>query len=313
MQRYPLHEELKELNYIKLPAITFLPFIINPFLYLSFRLTKIKKDVKETRIKIPSYHQGKVQLFIYEPKHESKKLPCLLYFHGGAFVIKASPHHKLLAMEYARQTPCKVIFVDYRLAPIHPFPYALEDSYAALQWVIAHQNELNIDPQRIVVVGDSAGGNLAAATTILAIERKTLTPCFQMLIYPVLDQKQETESMKQYLKTPMWNATLNRKMWLKYLPHPQENQRAMFSPVDASSLASLPPSYVEVAEFDCLHDEGINYAKKMQEAGVQVQIEDTKGTVHGYDALLSKNYVQTMVQKRIVALQKALYPNKEIL
>ena len=124
-----------------------------------------------------------VELSIYEPRDIGKCAPCLIYLHGGAFALKAAPYHRNLVCEYALQTPCKVIFVDYRLAPKYAFPVGVEDCYAAFEWVAKNAMALEIDSKRIAIGGDSAGGTLAAAVSLMARDRKASGICFQMLIY----------------------------------------------------------------------------------------------------------------------------------
>lgn len=232
-------------------------------------------------------------------------MPCLIYLHGGAFVLKAASYHKKLVCEYALKTPCKVIFVDYRLAPKYVFPVGVEDCYAAFEWVCKNAEVLGIDQNKIAVGGDSAGGALAAAVSLMARDRKTLGICFQMLIYPVIDARQITESMGKYTDTPMWNSKLNKKMWKLYLRNEVHSKKEYASPMEAASLENLPDSYIEVSEFDCLRDEGINFSEALQKSGVHVELYKTAGTVHGFDIAEKSEIVNQSVEKRIVALKKA--------
>jgi len=227
--------------------------------------------------------------------------------HGGAFALKAAPYHKNLACEYALKTPCKVIFVDYRLAPKYAFPVGVEDCYAAFEWVCKNSEVLGIDKNRIAIGGDSSGGALAAAVSLMARDRKAPSICFQMLIYPVTDARQITESIKNYIDTPMWNSKLNHKMWKLYLKDGVHCDREYASPMEAISLENLPDSYIEVSEFDCLRDEGINFAEALQKSGINVELHKTIGTVHGFDIAEKSEIVRQSVAKRIMALKKNFY------
>lgn len=219
--------------------------------------------------------------------------------------MAAAPHHKHLICEYALQTPCKVVFVDYRLAPKHAFPVGVEDCYAAYLWVLNHAKQLKIDTNKIAISGDSAGGNLATAVCLMARDRNTLNICFQMLIYPVTDATQTSESIKRYVDTPVWNSKLNQKMWEVYLKNTPDILNAYASPMQAASLKGLPDAYIEVAEFDCLHDEGIAYANALKQNQIDVELYETKQTIHGFEIATDSEIVKTSVKRRVTALKRA--------
>jgi acetyl esterase/lipase len=204
-----------------------------------------------------------------------------------------------------------VIFVDYRLAPKYAFPVGVEDCYATFEWVCKNAEVLGIDKNKIAIGGDSAGGALSAAVCLMARDRKALGICFQMLIYPVSDARQITESIKNYTDTPMWNSRLNEKMWSLYLKDGVHTKREYASPMEATSLEYLPDSYVEVSEFDCLRDEGINFAEALRKSGIQVELHKTIGTVHGFDIAEKSEIVKESVARRIIALQKAFHSIKK--
>ena len=164
---------------------------------------------------------------------------------------------------------------------------------------------LGVDPERIAVGGDSAGGALAIGVCLLALERKLTIPCFQMLIYPVTDAKQETPSMLEYRDTPLWNSKLNAKMWRMYLKNVHPGKRAGASPAEAPSLAGMPPAYVEVSAFDCLRDEGIAFAERLSKYGIAVDLCKTKGTIHGFEIAKRNEIVRESIARRIDTLQKA--------
>ncbi len=254
---------------------------------------------------IESYDGGRIELLIFEPCGLADASPALVLYHGGAFLFGASGHHYRMAMRYALELPCKVIFPQYRRAPRYPHPTPCEDCYAALRRT--YQNaDLNIDPARIAVSGDSAGGALAAAVCLMARDRGTDIPLFQHLVYPVTDRRMDTDSHRRFTDTPMWNSKLSVKMWQGYIrDHTDDISYA--SPMEARSFESLPPAYVETAEFDCLHDEALNYAEELRKVGIEVCVNETKGTIHGFDAKESAPGTQKVILQRIEYMRRAFY------
>ncbi|MEK3985876.1 alpha/beta hydrolase [Paenibacillus sp. FSL K6-3166] len=306
MSKYKIHSDFEPYEKRTLPLNPLLLPILNKLIARSLKKFNSAEGVKVTKKVISGYKDGSVQLTIIEPEGISQNAPCLIYIHGGAFVLKAAPSHIHWACEYASKTPCKVIFVDYRLAPKYAFPYGVEDCYAAFEWASDHADALGIDRSRIAIGGDSAGGALAAAVTLMARDRQAPPICFQMLLYPVTDARQTTESIKEFTDTPLWNSELNEKMWKLYLKNGvAAGKREYASPMEATSLKGLPNAYVEITEFDCLRDEGIHYAEALQECGVQVELYHTKGTIHGYDIAEKSGIVQQSVARRIEALRGA--------
>ncbi|MFC7677761.1 alpha/beta hydrolase [Paenibacillus sp. GCM10028914] len=302
MSKYNIHSDFEELKNIKLPFYPIILPILNKLVQRKNNRMKLPDTIKVSNKRIESYQGGEISLTIYEPVHVGTE-NCIIYFHGGAFAIKEAPYHINLCVDYALKTPCKVIFVDYRLLPKHKFPYGLEDCYSACKWVVANADQLNINREKIAVVGDSAGGALAAGVSLLARDRGEINIKFQVLIYPVIDKKQNTNSMKLYYDTPMWNSKLNKKMWNLYLKGVSSGRYA--SPIDVESHMNLPASYIEVAEYDCLRDEGIQYAEALRKEKVPVQLNITKGTVHGYDIVESSSITELNKEIRIKALQDA--------
>lgn len=307
-----IHEDFKKFNHVTLPVVKAVLPVVNNGLFVYGAAKHTIHNVKESDQKIPGYESYPISLKIFEPEDLEPNAPCLVYFHGGAFMIHAAPYHLKLANWYALKTPCKVIFVDYRLMPNHPFPTSVEDCYAALKWVYDNAELLGIDRSRIAVGGDSAGGNLASVIALLARDRGEIPLCFQMLIYPVTDARMETESMKEFQDTPMWNAKQNHKMWDLYLPAAEEaGLRHLVSPMEAESLAGLPDAYVEVAELDCLRDEGINYAEALAKAGSKIEFYQIYRAIHGFDMAMNSDITRDCLAKRISALRRAFNIHKE--
>ncbi len=248
-----------------------------------------------------------IEVLVFDPYGIEEPSPCLVYYHGGGFFFGGAGYHYTLAKQYALNTPCKVIFVQYRLAPKHPHPIPAEDCYAALRWTFSNAEKLNVDKKKIAVGGDSAGGALAAAVCHMARDRGTEMPCFQLLIYPVTDRRMQTESNRRYTDTPMWNANLSVRMWQGYVQDENPPDIAYASPMEASSFAGLPKAYVETAEFDCLHDEGIAYGEALRAAGVEVALNETGGTMHGFDIAEQAPTAKAAVGERIGYMQRSFY------
>lgn len=249
-----------------------------------------------------------IRLTIYRPEGLDGATPCLVYFHGGGFCIRDADYIHRYAAQYAQGAQCTVVFVHYRTSDIAAFPTPFEDCYAALRWVWDNAPGLSLDRTRLAVGGDSAGGALAAACALRARDEDGPKLCFQLLVYPVTDSRMETDSMKKYTDSPMWNARLNRRMWELYLRDGNGGIPQYAAPMLATRFSDLPPAYVEVEEFDCLHDEGVAYAAALAAAGVEVQLEDVSGTFHGFDFFTGKEIVKEMLQKRTQALQRAFLP-----
>ena len=200
----------------------------------------------------------------------------LLHLHGGGFVMGDVEMEHAVCVRIARELQCTVASVDYRLAPEHPYPAGLEDCYAGLELLAGLDG---VDPARLVVMGQSAGGGLAAATALLARDRGGPALSFQVLGIPELDDRLETDSMRAFTDTPMWSRPQAEASWRHYLGGQQADQYA--APARATSLAGLPPAYVVVCELDPLRDEGLAYARRLLAAGVSVELHCFPGAFHG--------------------------------
>ena len=211
-----------------------------------------------------------------------ERLPVLIYFHGGGWVIGDLDTHDVPCREFANLARCAVVAVGYRLAPEHKFPAAFEDAVAATHWVLANADALGVDGSRLAVGGDSAGGNLAAA---VAIEfRETWAPriAAQVLIYPATDMAADTPSHFEFADGYM--LTREAILWFKglYLNGPEDAANWRASPLRADDLSNLPSAYVVTAGFDPLRDEGRAYADRLRAAGVEVTYECFAGQIHGF-------------------------------
>jgi acetyl esterase/lipase len=225
---------------------------------------------------------GPLPVRVYTPAGPGP-FPVLLYFHGGGWVIGTLDTHDGLCRALANGVPCVVVSVDYRLAPEHKFPAAVEDADAAVRWVAAHAVEISADPTRIAVGGDSAGGNLAAVVSLLARDRGGPRLACQLLVYPVTDHydagmpSYETNADGYYL-------TRDNMIWFieQYLAAEHDHTNPLFAPLRAPDLRGLPPALIMTAEFDPLRDEGERYADRLREAGVPVTLTRYDGMIHGF-------------------------------
>ena len=208
--------------------------------------------------------------------------PLLVYYHGGGWVIGDLDTHDGVCRFLAAHSGALVLSVDYRLAPEHPFPAAVEDAEAAFAWAAAHAAELGADPARIAVGGDSAGGNLATVTSLLARDSAGPRPAMQLLIYPATDADDVHPSRRLFAEGFLLTAADMRWFEEHYLPDRAAAADPRVSVLRVEDLSGLPPAYVATAGFDPLRDEGEAYAERMRKAGVQVALRRHSGLVHSF-------------------------------
>jgi acetyl esterase len=232
------------------------------------------------QLKIPG-PAGSIPARLYVPDGQGP-FPVLVYFHGGGWVIGTLDTHDTCCRELARSAGCAVLSVDYRLAPENKFPAAAEDAYAATSWVAGQGGSLNIDPTRIAVAGDSAGGNLAAVVSLMARDRGGPRLCYQALVYPVTNHSFTTPSYRE--NADGYYLTLEKMIWFwnQYLPDEASGRNPYASPLQASDLSSLPPALVITAGYDPLRDEDDDYANRLRAAGVPVKVSRYDSMIHGF-------------------------------
>ena len=210
----------------------------------------------------------------------------IVYYHGGGWVVGSIDESDTLGRKLAERTSCAVVLVDYRLAPEHRYPVAVDDSYAALEWAAAHMDEIAGREVPLIVAGDSAGGNLSAVMAVRARDRNGPEIAMQVLIYPVTDANVDRPS---YLD-PENQLLLTRDsmIWFfdHYIPDPAQRTEPDASPIYTEDLSGLPPAVVLTAEHDPLRDEGEEYAQRLEDAGVEVNMQRHKGQMHAFFALL---------------------------
>ena len=255
--------------------------------------------------------QPQVRLRVYRPRSVAAPTPALLWFHGGGFVLGKPEQDDAYCAQFVRELGLTVISVDYRLAPKHPFPAGLDDAYTALKWIVAHAQELAIDPQRIAVGGNSAGGGLAAALAQLAHDRQEVRPVCQLLIYPMLDDRTVLRTDLDDHSNVTWTQPSNRFGWESYTGQAcgAEHAPAYAVPARRADLSGLPPAWVGVGSLDIFHDEDVAYAQRLQACGVACDLEISPGAFHGFDVFDAQvPIVQAVRRSQMAALKKYLFP-----
>lgn len=212
--------------------------------------------------------------------------PVLVYFFGGGWSLGTLDTGDGVCRALANAARCVTVAVEYRLAPEHKFPAAVEDCYAGVAWAVAHARELGADPARVAVGGDSSGGNLAAAVALLARDRGGPGLIHQLLVYPNTDYRADTASMRECDDPYFFNPASVRWYWDMYLPEPEAGENPLASPLRAADLTGMPPATVITAAFDPLRDEAELYADKLRRAGVPVEVIRYDGVMHGFFTML---------------------------
>ena len=223
-----------------------------------------------------------IQIRIYKPV-PSGTLPALVYFHGGGWVLGGLDSHDRECRALANLSGCAVIAVDYRLAPEHPFPAAVEDAYAATSYIADHAAEFGVDPQRIAVGGDSSGGNLAAVVTLIAREKRGPKLAFQLLVYPAVDLTDDHRpSAIEFAEGHFLTQPLMNYFARLYVPKVEARRDVQVSPLYVTDFRGLPPALIITAECDRLRDQGELYGQKLREAGVPVSLKRYDGMIHPF-------------------------------
>ena len=212
----------------------------------------------------------------------SAPLPALLFFHGGGWVTGDLDTHDATCRSLAVASGCQVVAVEYRCAPEAKFPAAPRDGHAALQWLVAHAQEFGVDPTRVAVGGDSAGGNIAAAVTLMARDQGGPALAFQLLVYPVTHHAFDTPSYDRYADGYLLTRRGMQWNWNHYLPDAASGRDPLASPLLAPDLRGLPPALLITAECDPLCDESEAYGRRLAEAGVPVEFRRYDGMLHAF-------------------------------
>ncbi|RQG92909.1 alpha/beta hydrolase [Natrarchaeobius halalkaliphilus] len=233
--------------------------------------------------------RGEVPVRIYDSgQNTAGSRPIILYFHGGGWVVGSLDTHDETCRKLAAESGYPVVSVGYRLAPEHPFPEGLTDCYRALEWLAGAAPELGADPDRIVLAGDSAGGNLAAATALLARDRDGPSVAYQLLLYPVTGDASETDAYEENADGYLLTADEMEWFLSHYLARDVDEGNVYALPRRAADLTGLPPATVLTAGFDPLRDDGVAYADRLQDAGVPVTLRNYDDLIHGFVGMLSE-------------------------
>lgn len=251
---------------------------------------------------------GAIPIRIYRPS-AATNLPVIVFFHGGGWVVCDLDTHDGICRQLAQDNGMVVVSVDYRLAPEHKYPAAAEDCYDTTLWVWENAAELGVDPDKVIVGGDSAGGNLAAVTTLMAREAGKPHIAFQLLIYPATDATMSHPSVKANQDAPILTKAMMDWFVGHYQRQPSDVQDPYFSPLRADDFSNLPPALVLTAEYDPLRDEGQAYAAKLLAAGSDVTVIDYPRMVHGF---LSFASMASAGKPAFAHIQQALRPFTKI-
>lgn len=238
---------------------------------------------------------------LFRPTGVTLPAPALLWIHGGGYVIGSAQQDDRLCRRFSSRLGITVASVDHRLAPEHPYPAPLEDCYTALTWLARQRG---VDPGRIAIGGASAGGGLAAALALLARDRGDVAPAFQLLVYPMLDDRSSTTADQPHYR--LWNPRSNHFGWTAYLG---DADPSVAVPARRDDLSGLPPAWIGVGTHDLFHDEDLAYAERLRAAGVPCEVEVVPGVFHGFDLFVPKAQVsQRFFRTQCDSLRAALAP-----
>ena len=273
-------------------------------------VAKLPASIEDTTF--PVGPTGSVRIRIVRPQGAKAPLPVVMHFHGGGWILGDKETHDRMTREIAVGANAAVVFVDYDRSPEAKYPVAIEQAYAATKYVDEHGKQLNVDPTRLAVVGDSVGGNMAAAVTLMAKQRKGPKIAFQVLFYPVTDADFDNGSYTTFANGPWLTKPAMEWFWNAYLPDAAKRKEITATPLNASieQLRGLPDALVIVDENDVLRDEGEAYARKLSQAGVRVTSVRYNGTIHDFvllNALSDTPAVRSALEQANAALRAALH------
>lgn len=256
-----------------------------------------------------------ITIHIVKPKGVKGNIPVFMFFHGGGWVLGDYPTHRRLVRDLVVESGAAAVFVDYTPSPEAHYPVAINQSYAATEWVSAHGNEIGVNGKDLAVVGNSVGGNMAAVVALMAKDRKGPAIRMQVLLWPVTNANFETASYKEFAEGRFLTKNMMVWFWDNYTTDPAERAQIYASPLLASTeqLKGLPPALVQTAENDVLRDEGEAYARKLDEAGVPVTLTRYSGLIHDYgllNPLAHVTAVKTAMLEAAAVLKQSLFKQK---
>lgn len=298
-------EMLKEMAEANVPALSEMPPEDGRAMYRVMTESMPQADIAKVEDRKVPVTDGEVTVRIYQ-QQTTPDQPCLVYFHGGGWVIGDLETHDSVCRQLTQQAGCTVIAVDYRLAPEHPFPTPVNDCYEVTCWVHDQAAQLGINPACIAVGGDSAGGNLSACVSLKARDESGPQLVHQLLIYPVTDSSFDTESYIANKEGYMLSLEDMMWFWDLYLNgNMGDKNNPLVAPMKAADLSGLPPATVITAEYDPLRDEGEAYGEKLRQAGVATVTQRYDGMIHGFfgmtDLLEGSRQAMTFAVKQLKA------------
>ena len=246
---------------------------------------------------------------LYAPKGLSGSKPGMLWIHGGGYILGDLDVDDYNLRQMCVNTGCVILSTNYRLAPEDPFPAPVEDCYASLKWMVENCESLGIDKSRIAIGGGSAGGGLAAGLVIMTRDRGEIEVAFQLLIYPMIDDRNITPSSHTITDQRTWDRDKNIFAWKAYLGESTEgdNVSPYAAAARAEDLSGLPPAYIAVGELDLFLDEDIEYAQRLLQAGVSTELHVYPGATHGFDSILTASVSKRFITERDKAIIRAMY------
>lgn len=264
-------------------------------------------NVYDIRIENETGPEG-LRLRIYDPVSKPDLLPAILWMHAGGYVVGLPEQDEAQSIRLAKEVGAVVVAVDYRLAPENPYPAAIEDCYVALQWLAKNAAELGVDPERIATAGASAGGGMATALAMMTRDRKGPAIAFQMLIYPLLDDRMTTPAYSEEFDKRFWNPDANRDAWRLLLKDVDRYDVPVYlAPARETNLAGLPPAYLCVGELDPFRDDVLDYAARLARAKVPVELHLYPGAFHLFDMVAAETALgKRAVDEYVRALSEAL-------
>jgi acetyl esterase/lipase len=306
----PIHPDLRAL-YRRFPRMSYSRWLL-PLIRGAMYLLPGQKpvdDVDVRQIRIPNGGAGREMLLrIYRPR-TAQAVPVMVWMHGGGLVIGHPRMADGYALRFVREAGVAVVSVDYRLAPNHPYPAAIEDCYTALRWVQAHAGQMGFDPNRIAVGGESAGGGLAAGLAQMAHDRREVPVVFQMLIYPMLDDRSALRTDLPHTQLMTWTPQNNRFGWEAYLGQAVglDDVPPYSVPARRQDLSGLPPAWIGVGTLDLFFDEDCAYAETLRRSGVDCTLVTVEGAFHGFDVFdIAAEPVQAFRDAVVGAVKQAL-------
>ena len=259
-----------------------------------------------TDVTVPGPDGNGIPARVYRPEGEGP-FPVLCYFHGGGWVLGSAEESDATTRRLCTLADCIVISPDYRLAPEHPFPAAAEDCYAVTRWAADQSTAFGGDPARLAVSGGSAGGNLAAVVALMARDRSGPDICFQFLEYPVIAADLDTASYRANADGYLLSRDGMAWFWDHYVPDADQRRDPLVAPLEAESLAGLPPALVITAEFDPLRDEGEAYGAALESAGVPTTVTRYDGVIHGFFGMHGMIDEADTAQREVAAALQAAF------